>query len=91
MWHPSAAFGDVFPHEQEIDRLLDLAAGIYDPDEAFEIYKEIQLIFAREDLGMIFGVQPRDVVAVYDVIGNGTAIKGTGAGVFDIVFFRDET
>jgi peptide/nickel transport system substrate-binding protein len=94
MWHPSARFGDVFPYEQEIDRLLDLAAGIYDPDEAFEIYKEIQLIFAREDLGMLFGVQPRDVVAVYDVIGNGAAIGSVGSpygAVFDILFFRDET
>jgi peptide/nickel transport system substrate-binding protein len=93
MWHYSAGFGDTFPYEQEIDRLLDQAAGIYDPDEAFELYKQIQLIFAREDLGMIFGLQPRELIAVYDCIGNGTAIrsKGTPYGtVFDILFFRDE-
>jgi len=94
MWHYSAGFGDVFPYEREIDRLLDEAAGVYDPDEAFELYKQIQLIFAREDLGMIFGVQPRELIAVYDIIGNGTAIrsKGTPYGtVFDILFFRSGT
>ena len=92
MWHPSAALGDVFPHEQEIDRLFDLAAGVYDPDEAFELYKQIQLIFAREDLGMILGVNSRRLIAVYDVIGNGSAIrsKATPYGsVFDLLFFRD--
>ncbi len=92
MWHRSAALGDAFSHEQEIDRLFDLAAGIYDPDEAFEIYKQIQLIFAREDLGMILGVNSRRIIAVYDVIGNGSAIrsKATPYGsVFDILFFRD--
>jgi peptide/nickel transport system substrate-binding protein len=91
MWHYSAGFGDVLPYEQEIDRLLDLAAGIYDPDEAFELYKQVQVIFAREDLGMLFGVDPREVIAVYDVIGNGTAIrsKGTPYGtVFDLLFLK---
>ena len=92
MWHRSAALGDILPHEQEIDRLFNQAAGIYDPDEAFEIYKRIQLIFAQEDLGMILGVNSRRLIAVYDVIGNGGAIraKATPYGsVFDIVFFRD--
>jgi len=93
-WHYSAGEGDVFPYEQEIDRLMDLAAGIYDPQEAFEVYKQIQLIFAREDLGMIFGVNPRKVIAVYNVIGNGIAIKSKGTPygtAFDILFFKPET
>ena len=41
---------------------------------------------------MILGVNSKRLVAVYDVIGNGSAIrsKATPYGsVFDIVFFRD--
>ena len=93
-WHYSAREGGIFPYEQEIDRLMDLAAGIYDPQEAFEVYKQIQLIFAREDLGMIFGVNPREVIAVYNIIGNGIAIraKGTSYGTaFDMLFFKPKT
>jgi peptide/nickel transport system substrate-binding protein len=91
MWHFSAGLGDVFPYEQEIDRLLSEAAGIYHPEEAFELYKQIQLIFAQEDLGMIFGVHPREAIAVYDVIGNGTAIRSLGTpfgAVFDLLFLK---
>lgn len=93
-WHYSASAGDLFPYEQEIDRLMDLAAGIYDPQEAFEYYKQVQLIFAREDLGMIFGVNPRIVIAVYNVVGNQIAIKGKGTPygtAFDMLFFKEES
>ena len=89
-WHKNPPLEDVFPYEQDIDRLLDEAAGIYDPDEAFELYKEIQQIFAREDLGMIFSLQPRKIIGVYNTVGNGAAIQGTGASVLDILFLRGE-
>jgi peptide/nickel transport system substrate-binding protein len=92
-WHPSAATGDAFPYEVEIDRLLDLAAGTYDTDLAFQYYKRVQLLFAQEDLGMIFSVNPRIVIAVYNDVGNGTAIKGKGTphgSVSDLLFFNDD-
>ena len=92
-WHSSAAEGDLFPHEEELDQLIDLAATIYDPQEAFEIYKQIQLLFAREDLGMGFGVNPRIAIAAYDIVGNAIAIRGKAnpqGSPFDLVFLRED-
>ena len=88
-WHFSAAEGDVFSCEEELDQLIDLAATIYDPQEAFEIYKEIQLLFAREDLGMHLGIHPRIVIATYHTVGNAIANRGKAhPSSFDLVFLR---
>lgn len=70
LWHYSAAKGDIYPHEARIDELLDLALKTYDADEAFEFYKEFQILFAQEDLGLIFTYSPSTAYAFYNRFGN---------------------
>jgi len=78
-WHYSAGHGDRYEYEARIDELYRLGAGTYDMDEAFGFYKEIQTVFAREDLGLIFTAASRFTCATYDRIGNAELCAQVGA------------
>ena len=89
-WHYSAREGDIFPYEERIDELFRLGASTYDEAKAFEYYKEFQILFATEDLGMIFGPTEREVIAAYDVVGNTDAVRmklAAATGLY-LVYFR---
>lgn len=70
VWHISAAKGDVYESEQTIDALLAAGASTFDQAQAFNAYKEYQIAFARDDLGLIFTVNPAFFYAYYNDIGN---------------------
>lgn len=78
-WHYSAGHGDRYEYEARIDELYRLGAGTYDMDKAFGYYKEIQTVFAREDLGLIFTAATRFTCATYDRIGNAELCAQVGA------------
>jgi len=78
-WHYSAGHGDRYEYEARIDELYRLGAGTYDMDEAFGYYKEIQTLFARQDLGLIFTAATRFTCATYDRIGNAQLCAQVGA------------
>jgi len=52
-----------------IDELMDLGANTFDLDEAFEYYKEYQILLAHQ-LGYIYLCQPTFLYAHYDYVGN---------------------
>ena len=52
-----------------INELIDLGAGTFDLDEAFEYYKECQQLLAQQ-LGYIYLCQPTFLYAYYDHVGN---------------------
>ena len=70
------------------------ASGNTDLDEAFDYYKELQILFATEDLGLIFTAQKRFTCAIYDHIGNGHVCAEAGAvyggGIAELVFIRPD-
>ena len=70
-WHYSAAEGDLYDIEAQIDELLAAGVATYDNDEAFEIYKEYQTVLTEADLGLIYTVNPAFLYAYYDEVGNG--------------------
>ncbi len=79
--------------EKKIDDLLDAAVSTLDNDEAFEIYKEYQITLAKDDLGLIYTVNPAFTYAFYDRLGNGHLANPAGsfsgaAGLADIGFFK---
>lgn len=78
-WHYSAGHGDRYDHEARIDELYRLGAGTFDMDEGFGYYKEIQTLFAEEDLGLIFTAASRFTCATYDRIGNAELCARVGA------------
>jgi peptide/nickel transport system substrate-binding protein len=69
-WHYSAAEDDIYDIELRIDELLSAGVDTFDNDVAFEVYKEYQLAFAENDLGLIFTVNPAFTYAYYNRIGN---------------------
>lgn len=90
-WHYSAAKGDIFDYEKQIDELFDKGVSTYDNDEAFEYYKEYQQLFAEKDLGLIFTVNQKFTYAYYNFIGNGEAtnpLATPGGGLIDIVYIK---
>jgi len=78
-WHYSAA-DDPYPYEQRIDELFDLGISTFDNDLAFAYYKELQILFATEDLGLIFSVRGQDSYATYKRVRN-RQIGGSGYSV----------
>ena len=52
-----------------IDELINLGAGTFDLDKAFEYYTEYQQLIARQ-LGYIYLCQPTFLYAYYDYVGN---------------------
>jgi len=69
-WHYSAADGDVYDVEMLIDDLLSEGVATFDNDAAFEVYKQYQIAYTENDLGLIFTVNPAFVYAYYNHIGN---------------------
>lgn len=69
-WHYSAAEGDAYPYEERIDELLEGALRTFDMDEAFALYKEFQILFAEQDLGVIFTISFMNPFAFYNRFGN---------------------
>jgi len=92
-WHYSASEGDQYEHEARIDELYRLGASTFDMNEAFEYYKELQILFATEDLGLIFTAAPLYMCAVYDYIGNGQlcglASAIYGGDIAEFLYIRD--
>lgn len=93
-WHYSAAEGDIYDIEILIDELLSEGVATFDNDAAFEIYKEYQLAFAENDLGLIFTVNPAFTYAYYNRIGNAnvanpTATPSGGNGLtMDLIYLK---
>jgi len=52
-----------------IDELMDLGANTFDLDEAFDYYKEYQILLAHQ-LGYIYLCQPTFLYTYYDYVGN---------------------
>ena len=93
-WHYSAA-DEPYEYEKRIDELFGLGVTTCDNDEAFEYYREFQLLFAKEDLGLIFTVRPAFTYAYYDYVGNAAVANaiaspsgGNGLG-WDLVWLRN--
>lgn len=78
-WHFSATEGDAYPYEERYAELRDLGASTFDLDEVFDYYKEFQILFASEDLGIIYTVCLRDPFAVCNEFGNAEIIALVGA------------
>jgi|GEM_PF-409078 peptide/nickel transport system substrate-binding protein len=70
IWHLSAARDDIFETEQTIDGWLSAGAATFDQTLAFDAYKEYQIAYAQDDLGLIFTVNPSFFYAYYNDIGN---------------------
>lgn len=68
-WHYDAA-NNPYEYEKKIDELMNAGVSTYDNDEAFEIYKEYQILFATQDLGMNFSVNQAYTYVIYNDIGN---------------------
>jgi peptide/nickel transport system substrate-binding protein len=94
-WHYSAR-DEPYEYEKRIDELFDLGASTWDHDEAFEYYKEFQLMFAEQDLGLIFTVRPVFTYAYYNYVGNAAAANavaspsGSNGLAWDLVWLRNE-
>lgn len=58
--------------DKRIDELLDLAASTFNLDEAFEYYKEFQILVARQ-LGLLYRVMWTFNYAYYNHVGNASA------------------
>ena len=69
-WHYSAAKGDIYDIELLIDELLSAGVATFDNDVAFEAYKQYQIAYTENDLGLIFTVNPAFTYAYYNRIGN---------------------
>ena len=95
-WHYSGGTDDRYDVEARIDELLAAGVATYDNDEAFEIYKEYQILLTESDLGLIYTVNPTFSYAYYDEVGNGNvanpiATPDGGNGLtMDLVFLRQE-
>jgi peptide/nickel transport system substrate-binding protein len=72
-WHYSAAEGDIYDVELLIDELLSVGVSTFDNDVAFDAYKEFQITYTENDLGLIFTVNPAFTYAYYNRIGNANA------------------
>ncbi|RLC84266.1 MAG: hypothetical protein DRI37_09260, partial [Chloroflexi bacterium] len=94
-WHYSAR-DEPYGYEKRIDELFDLAAGTWDHDEAFQYYREFQLVFAERDLGLIFAVRPAFAYAYYNHVGNAATANawaspsGSNGLSWDLVWLRNE-
>jgi len=94
-WHYSAR-DEPYECEKRIDELFDLGAGTWDYDEAFEYFKEFQLQFVEQDLGLIFAVRPVFTYAYYNYVGNAASANalaspsGSNGLAWDLVWLRDE-
>jgi len=94
-WHYSAAEDDIYDIELRIDELLSAGVSTFDNDEAFEIYRDYQIEFTTNDLGLIFTVNPAFTYAYYNRVGNGNvanpiATPSGGNGLtMDLIYMKD--
>ena len=95
-WHYSGGAEDLYDVEARIDELLAAGVATYDNDEAFDIYREYQILLTEADLGLIYTVNPTFSYAYYDEVGNGNianpiATPSGGNGLtMDLVFLKQE-
>ena len=95
-WHYSGGTDDLYEVEARIDELLAAGVATYDNDEAFEIYKEYQILLTEADLGLIYTVNPTFSYAYYDEVGNGNVANpiatpsGSNGLTMDLVYLRQE-
>jgi len=93
-WHYSAAKDDRYDVEILIDELLSKGATTFDQDVAFSAYKEYQIAYARDDLGLIFTVNPAFFYAYYNNIGNASIANpiatpsGDNGLTMDLIFLK---
>jgi|GEM_PF-4255190 len=82
--------GGAAPYEERIDQLFQLGASTFDFDRVFEYYREFQIVFATEDLGLIYTDSPGNPFAVYDRFGNAKlftlAGEYEGYGVIEFIY-----
>ena len=95
-WHYSADGDDVYDIELRIDELLSAGVSTFDNDEAFEIYRDYQIEFTTNDLGLIFTVNPAFTYAYYNHVGNGnvanpiaTPTGGNGL-TMDLIYLKND-
>jgi len=94
-WHYSAR-DEPYGYEKRIDELFDLGVSTWDHDEAFQCYREFQLLFAEQDLGLIFAVRPSFTYAYYNYVGNAAAANawaspsGSNGLAWDLVWLRSK-
>jgi len=77
--------------EKKIDELLDAGVSTLDNDKAFEIYKEYQITLAKDDLGLVYRVNPAFTYAYYNNLGNGnitSPVASPSSGLADICYFK---
>ncbi|MFC2078379.1 ABC transporter substrate-binding protein [Candidatus Bipolaricaulota bacterium] len=93
-WHYSADAGDAYDIELLIDELMSAGVSTFDNDAAFETYKQFQIAYAENDLGLIFTVNPAFTYAYYNRIGNGNvanpiATPSGGNGLtMDLIYLK---
>lgn len=93
-WHYSAGEGDIYEVEKQMDDLYNQAVSTYDNDKAFDLYKQSQILFATEDLGMLFSVNQQFTYAIYNNVGNGNiaSVNATPSGTnglgWDLVYLK---
>jgi len=93
-WHYSAANGDIYEVEKQIDDLFNQAVSTYDNDKAFDLYKQFNILFATQDLGMINSVNQQFTYAIYNDVGNKNiaSVIATPSGAnglaWDLVFLK---
>jgi peptide/nickel transport system substrate-binding protein len=68
-WHYSAP-DEPYAYELRIDELFDLGIATLDSDEAFEYYREFQILYATSDLGLLFSVNEQILSAIYTYMAN---------------------
>jgi len=94
-WHASASAGDAYEVETLIDQLFTSGTATFDNEEAFELYKEFQILFAESDLGLIYTIAPALAYAYYDKIGNGNianpmAVPSSNARAGELLYLRGD-
>ncbi len=68
-WHYDAA-KNPYEYEKKIDELFNAGVSTYDNNKAFDIYKQYQILFATQDLGMNFSVNTAFTYVIYNFVGN---------------------
>lgn len=88
-WHYDAADNPT-EVEKKIDELLDAGVSTLDNDKAFEIYKEYQIMLAKDDLGLVYTVNSAFTYAYYNKVGNGNLASPVAAalGFSDVWYFK---
>jgi ABC-type transport system substrate-binding protein len=90
-WHYDGADNPT-ETEKRIDELLDAGVATLDNDEAFEIYKEYQIMLADDDLGLVYTVNAAATYAYSNTLANANIVSpiaspsGNNGLTMDLVF-----